>query len=423
MKKKLLSTTVLALTLACTTAGYAQQSQFIPEGKWRGIFSLNDGVEAPFNFEVQGKTAAQAKVYLLNAEERFEISRLKQEQDSLFIYFDQFDNELALKISGNTLKGVFRKQDGSGKPTPVSAEFNKTFRFAPVTQAPSTNITGKYDVVFKDNSGKDNNAVGIFTQTGNKLRGTFLKITGDSRYLDGVVDGNKFYLTSFIGSGITYLAGTINTNNNFNGELAGAIGNQSFTAVKNANAALPDAYRLTYLKDGYKTLDFSFPDVNGKQVSLKDDKYKNKVVILTITGSWCPNCVDEAAYLAPWFKKNKNRGIEAIAIHYERSTDPAHVKKVLGRFKQRYDIEYDQVIAGLADKKGVAASLPALNTFLSFPTILFIDRNGNVDKVYTGYNGPATGKYHDQYVKEFNDEIDKLAGPAGSDKSKKIVSK
>lgn len=381
-------------------------SKFIPEGFWRGTFLLNNSKEVPFNFEVKGKTAADAKVYLINGKERFEINRLKQVKDSLFIYLDQFDNELALKIGNNSLEGVLRKQNGSGA-TPVSAEFGKKYRFAEPKEKPAANLTGTYEVVFKDQSGKETKSVGLFSQTGTKLSGTFLKSTGDSRFLDGVVDGNKFYLSTFIGSGVGYYEGTILDNGAISG-VVGVSGKQTFSGTRNEKATLADAYSLTYLKDGYKTLDFSFPDLNGKQVSLKDEKYKGKVVILTITGSWCPNCMDEASFLAPWFKKNKSRGVEAIGLHYERTTEPAYVKKVLSRFKDRFDIEYDQVIAGTADPKSVSESLPALNSFLSFPTTIFIDKKGNVAKIYTGYNGPATGKYYTEYVKEFNAEIDKL---------------
>lgn len=77
-------------------------------------------------------------------------------------------------------------------------------------------------------------------------------------------------------------------------------------------------------------------------------------------------------------------------------------------FKKRFGIEYTEVFGGLADKKAVAASFPALNTFLSFPTILFIDKKGNVAKIYTGFTGPATGIYYKQFIKEFNDEVDHL---------------
>jgi len=231
-----------------------------------------------------------------------------------------------------------------------------------------------------------------------------MSITGDSRFLEGIVRGNEFFLSSFIGSGAGYYTGTFDAA----GQLTGSAGGQPFTATKNTAAALPDPYKLTYLKDGYTSFDLSLPDVNGKKISLKDEKYKNKVVIVTITGTWCPNCIDEAGFLAPWYKKNKNRGVEAIGVHYERKADAAYVKNAIEGFKKRYGIEYDEVFGGLADKKTVAESFPALNTFLSFPTILFIDKKGNVDKIYTGFTGPATGIYYTRFIKEFNEEVSRL---------------
>ena len=219
-----------------------------------------------------------------------------------------------------------------------------------------------------------------------------------------MVQGNKFYLSSFIGSGAAYYTGTFDNS----GNITGLTGGTSFAATKNADAALPDPYKLTYLKEGYKTFDFSLPDADGNKVSLTDAKFKNKVIILTIGGTWCPNCIDEAGFVAPWYQKNKNRGLEIVGVQFERKADPAYVKNAMENFKKRFGITYTEVFGGLADKKAVAASFPALNTFLSFPTILFIDKQGNVDKIYTGFTGPATGEYYTQFIKEFNEEVDYL---------------
>ncbi|MFC3563018.1 peroxiredoxin family protein [Pedobacter jamesrossensis] len=379
---------------------------FAPNGYWRGIFKIKPELEIPFNFEIKDKEGVK-KLYFRNAEESFEAGEVRQTADSIFVKIDQFDNELAFGINGNTLNGNLRKQNGSGRATQISAE-RKDYRFEPNGKAAAADYSGSYDVVFKSPDGKEEKTVGLFKQKGNKISGTFLRITGDSRYLEGIVEGNEFQLSGFIGSTPSYYKGKFESDGKLTGEILSARGSQPFTGVKNNNAALPDAYKLTYLKDGYKTLDFSLPDVNGKKISLKDDKYKNKVVVLTITGSWCPNCIDEATFIAPWHKENKKRGVEVIALHYERQTDAAYVKKALTNFRNRFGIEYDQVIAGKADKQAVAESLPALNSFLSFPTTIFIDKNGDVSKIHTGYNGPATGKFYDEFVKEFNSEIDDL---------------
>lgn len=383
-----------------------KQHAFVALGSWRAVAQVKEGLEIPFNFEINEKSGQQ-KLYFRNAEESFEGGLVKQTADSLFVKLDQFDNELAFAITGDQLTGTLRKQGQAGKPLAIVAE-RKNYRFETSGKPATADYSGSYDVVFKSPNGKEEKTVGLFKQTGNKLTGTFLRVTGDSRFLEGVVEGNQFQLSSFIGSSPAYYKGTFQSDGTLSGEILGARGSQPFTGVKNANAALPDAYKLTYLKPGYKTLDFSFPDVNGKKISLKDDKYKNKVVVLTITGSWCPNCVDEATFIAPWYKANQKRGVEVIALHYERSTEPEYAKKVMSRFRERFGIEYDQVIAGTADKQVVSESLPALDSFLSFPTTIIIDKQGNVAQIHTGFNGPATGKFYDEFKKEFNDEINGL---------------
>ncbi len=387
--------------------GPAAAVKFSPIGSWRGAFAARPEVEIPFNFEIRRSEKGDTTVFFLNGEEKYAGGRVQQTGDSLFVFLDQYDNELAFKIDNNSLSGVLRRQDKRGTPTPLTAEPGKNYRFKETGVAPSANISGTYDIVFKSENGKEEKAVGLFKQEGKKLQASFLRVTGDSRYLEGIVEGNSFYLSSFIGSGPGYYKGSFDPQGQLTGE-AGTRGGQHFTGIPNEKAALPDAYTLTTLKEGYTSFDFSFPDVDGNKRSLSDAKYKNKVVVVTITGTWCPNCMDETAFLAPWYKANARRGVEAIALHYERQTDTAFVRKALGRSRKKYDIQFDQVIAGPADKQFVATSLPALNNFLSFPTLIFIDKKGKVARIHTGYTGPATGKYYDQFVKEFNDEIDLL---------------
>jgi thiol-disulfide isomerase/thioredoxin len=396
----------LALSLL-TSASFAQS--FIAEGPWRGIFHQPNGTDVPFNFEAKGKTVQSARVYLLNGGERFAASGITQKGDSVFIAFDQFDNELALKTGDKNLSGVLRKKDHTGRTTPVNVTYGETYRFADNGEKPEADISGTYEVVLKGRNITEEKKVGLFKQTGSKLYATFMSITGDSRYLEGVVQGGKFYLSAFIGGGAAYYTGTIDST----GILIGNANGQQFIATKNAAAALPDPYKLTYLKDGYTTFDFSLPDADGHKVSLKDEKFRNKVVILTIGGTWCPNCMDEATFVAPWYQQNRKRGVEVVGVQFERKADPAYVKNAVENFKRRFGIEYTEVFGGIADKKAVAESFPSLNTFLSFPTILFIDKKGNVDKIYTGFTGPATGEYYTRFINEFNGEVDKLLKQSG----------
>ena len=384
-----------------------QATAFSPFGSWRTVFQVRPDVGVPVVFDIHKDKNGVAHAFFHNAEERFDGGRVEQTGDSLFIHLDQFDNELAFHIEEGVLTGVLRRQDKTGNVTPVKAFPGDSARFPGLGAAPASDITGTYDISFISGNGKEEKAVGIFKQEGSHLRATFLRVTGDARYLEGVVEGSQFRLSSFIGSGPSYYEGSFTAEHHITGENIGARGSVHFTGLPDDKAALPDPYKLTLLKDG-AFFDFSFPDADGRQVSLHDKKFRNKVVIVTIGGTWCPNCVDETVFLAPWYEANRKRGVEVVSIQYERQTDPAYVKKVLTRFREKYHIQYDQVFGGLADKQRVAQSLPSLNTFLAFPTTLIIDKKGKVARIHTGYSGPATGVYYDEFVKEFNQEIDGL---------------
>lgn len=396
------------VVLKKATVPYNNRAQDFLTGKiWRGYFTIA-GDEVPFNFEFVPAGTDKYSVFFLNGDERFDGGLASFTGDSLVVLLNQFENEIVFSVEQDALTGVLRKQDKTGTPVLVTANKLGRYRFHQNGLPPYQDISGTYDIVLNDNNGKPEKAVGIFKQTENKLTATFLRITGDSRFLEGVIEGNQFYLSSFIGSQPVYYKGTLDGKEKLSGDILSVNRKQHFTGIKDATAALPDAGTLTGLKPGYETIDFSFPDVNGRPVSLRDEKYTNKVVILTITGSWCPNCIDETSFLAPWYAANKNRGVEIIAIHYERKLDTAYTRKALTRWKDKFGVQYDQVIGGIADKKFVASSLPALNNFLSFPTTIFIDKKGKVASIHTGFSGPATGRYYDTFIQQFNSEVDRL---------------
>jgi thiol-disulfide isomerase/thioredoxin len=393
------------IAICLSIAGLAVQAQKSPKnGSWRGTFTLANGQESPFNFELQGKTA-----YLLNGSERFELKGITQSKDSLFIPIDIYDAVLAAKIiDPNSLSGVFKKFNTAkpDKGIEFTAEFGKKYRFFESPSAAGVSLQGNWDVVIGEGGNK---IVGVFSQFGNKLTGTFLTTTGDYRYLEGSVQGNEFYLSAFSGSNPLLIRGKV-TGDDLSGEYINVRGSQPIKGIRNDKAALPDAYTLTTIKEGTK-FDFTFPDAFiGKPVSLKDPKYKGKAVIVTILGSWCPNCLDEAAFLAPWYKANRKRGVEIIGLSFERKNDPQFAKTRLEVLKKRFGIEYDILFAGLADKDFASNALPALSSVLSFPTTILIDKEGNVSKIHTGYTGPATGKYYEEFVKEFNRDIDEVLG-------------
>lgn len=421
MKNYFAKMQVLALASLISTTAFAAHKvdeepktakKFIKEGIWRGVFKVAE-TEVPFNFELKGKDAEHATFTILNGTRRDDFHIKYLGQDSLFIKMNTYDAALVAKIeSDGRISGEYKSlvPGFQGNALPFIAEQGKSYRFvAPGKDvAPTANLTGKWE--FKGFSKEAvPNKVAILKQEGNKLTGVIMQVTGDSRELEGTVQGNQFVLSGFSGPSPKIYKGTINEDGTLSGEISqGIYDNLKFTGVKDSQAELPDPYKLTHLKEGVKKLAFTFPDLNGKPVSLTDDKYKGKVVIVELVGTWCPNCTDQTVFLSPWFNKNSKRGVEAIAIGFEQKDDLEYGKYTLGKLRDKYNIKYDILFGGLADKRLVADKLPALNKFIAYPTTIIIDRKGEVREIYTGYTGTVTGKYYDDYEKKFNKVLDEL---------------
>lgn len=382
----------------------------IKTGMWRATLPTSGG-ELPFNFEIQ-KEADGYSVTVLNGDEKLKMDKSFMKNDSLHIPMELFDAEIIAKVDGDRMSGTYRKMrsDFSFFSAPFSAEFGKPHRFIEEDKSLNVNISGKYDVLFLSEDKKDSTvSVGIFNQKNSQVTGTFLTTTGDYRYLQGNIIGDSLKLSCFDGNHNYLFTAKIDGDKLVGGGFwANSTGYESWSAVKNEKAELPDATKLTFLKEGYKNIDFSFKNADGKTISLKDDAYKNKVVVVQIMGSWCPNCMDESRFLAPWYKKNKSRGVEIIGLAYEKSTDPAFAYPKIKRLKERFGIDYGVLLGGTNNKDEASQTLPMLNRVIGFPTTIFIDKKGMVREIHTGFSGPGTGKYYDEFVSEFNALIDKL---------------
>jgi thiol-disulfide isomerase/thioredoxin len=387
----------------------AQVNSFkLKTGIWRASIGLQGG-ETPFLLDVKLENNRYT-VYILNAEERLQLDEIALKGDSVIMHLHIFDAVLATKfttenkIEGQWIKYAYK----SSQSVAFVAEYGAKHRFVEPEKPAEIQVDGKWSTTFTEQSGKTYPAVGIFKQKGKKLTGTFLTPTGDYRYLEGVVDGSQISLSTFDGNhGFLFKAS--GDAKNLKGEFwAGKLGYETFVAVKNDTASLPNADKLTFLKSGYDKLAFSFPNSSQKKISLTDSLYQGKVVIVQIMGSWCPNCMDETAFLAPWYKKNRQRGVEVIGLAYERSPEFEQAKVWVDKLKTKYKVDYEVLIAGTNNKQAAAETLPMLNQVLAFPTTIFIDRQGKVRRIHTGFTGPGTGVYYEKFKREFYQFLDQL---------------
>jgi len=318
-----------------------------------------------------------------------------------------FDAELQGRMEGDTITGTFVKHYAPETNLPFTATWNITDRFERSAEA-ITDFSGKYEVVFY--SPKDTTqAVGVFDQKGNEVTGTFLTTTGDYRYLQGIVSNDTMLLSTFDGNHAYLFSAKKQNDSTLTGEFwSGGTSHKTWVAKKTESALLPNPESLTYLKGGYETIAFAFPDVNGDTVSLNNEKYKNKVVILQLFGTWCPNCMDEIKFLAPWYEQNKERGVEIIGLAYERKADFDYATERVKKMQAKWNVGYDFVIAGVNDKAKAAETLPALNRVVAFPTTIFIGKDGKVKHIHTGFEGPGTGIYHELFKQRFNEIVNEL---------------
>jgi thiol-disulfide isomerase/thioredoxin len=407
----------IALT-ACggpgTQGGTSRES--IKPGIYRVVLQLPGG-ELPFGLDLQHGGPGWVG-YLINGPERLELSEVTVEGSHVEIKMPGYENRLAADAKGGELQGevILSKPGGKDQHLPLRAQFAQTYRFFPQPSAAGAEVAGRWSVTFTAEDGKEEAAVGEFSQSQDVVTGTFLANGGDHRYLAGQVHGDELYLSTFDGAHpFLYKAKITGPDSELTGDFwYGTSSHERWTAKRDAHAALPDPYSITTLRAGAKRFDFAFPDLAHNTVTSKDARFRDKVLIIAIGGSWCPNCHDEAAFLEPLYREYRAKGLEVVSLMFEHFGDFEHAAAATTRFRQQYGIEYTTLIAGVSDLDEAGKKLPMLDPFYGFPTTVLVDRNGQVRKIHTGFSGPATGEHYKQFEAEFKSNIEQLlAEPSG----------
>lgn len=406
--KKIKYSLALVLFIHFTTIVFAQKIN-ISSGKWRGSLIRKDEISIPFVFDIETKQSGVI-MSIINAEDTLRVNNFRLIGDSVLITLPFFDAEFMVKVSATKMQGRWTRHLPMGNTSiPFEASINQT-RFDESHKI-TPNLNNTWDVKFFDTAFKDSSdAIGKFQSSPTKITGTFLTSTGDYRFLEGVFDGEKIRLSTFDGSHAYLVIADFNPQNNriSNGVFYSGLNNKEFwNASFNPKAALPDAEKLTFLKQGFESIKFEFSDLDNKPITLEDARFRGKVVLLQIMGSWCPNCLDESKLMTSIYQQYQSSGLEIIGLCFEKSEDINIVKKNIGNFKNQLNITYPLVIAGNTQKGSVNKALPMLANFVAFPTLIIIDKKGKVRNIHTGYSGPATGIYFTEFKDHFIDNLEK----------------
>jgi len=406
-----------ALALACALLAMAAPAQAATPaaegsllGKYRAVLTLPDG-ELPFGLELRREGDATVG-YLQNAAERVRLSEVTISGSHVEIRMPGYLNRIIADATAGTLRGELeRTRPGAVvQHIPLLATTGARYRFFPTADPQPASVSGRWAVDFRDpGDGSVEKGIGEFTQRGDRVTGTFLAETGDHRYLEGQVRGSELYLSTFDGAHVFLYHAQLTAAGTLQGDFwSGLTGHETWTGVRNSHAALPDAYALTHMRDPNQRFVVRFPDQTGAEVGTDDPRFQGKVLIVTLAGSWCPNCHDEAAFLEPFYREYRSRGVEVISLMFEYFGEFPQAAAATSRFRQHYGIDYTTLIAGISDKQDAAARLPMLQRVVAYPTTLFIDRSGHVRRIHTGFSGPGTGAHYEQLVREFRSETDRL---------------
>lgn len=407
--------TIGFLLLLC--AGFAQNSQAksckLSPGHWHLEFTLNDSTNLPVTLLLEGKKSPN-RLTIINADEYFELDNIRVEKDSFFIHFGVFDSEIRGKrISKNHITGAWYNHAKKGNYfIPFWAKNEHLPRFK--HSESNIDIIGKWETHFSY-QGNEDIALGIFESNPigcseslnpNLIKGTFLTETGDYRFLEGVVSNDSLYLSTFDGSH-AFLFKAVLVNDTLWGDFySGTHYHTNWYAVKNNAFKLSNPDSLTYIVND-KPFEFTLQDLNQKSYQFPNPEINNKVVLVQLMGSWCPNCMDESRYL----KRLKNKHGDALQIISVAFETPKSIEGKIERvrqFKETLDLDFTFLIGGDASKKQACEVFPMLNEIISFPTLVFIDKQGKVRNIHTGFSGPGTGIYYDNFVEKTDKFVQQL---------------
>ncbi len=375
------------------------------------------GGELGFGLELsKDALGSPVRAFVINGSERIEIPRVRFNEQQLILDISHYDSRIECRSQedGGGLHGTWKKRlgdeewcelgfhalaatgaDATGLKPPRSIE--------PLDpRAPGRTVAPRWRVRFESS---EDPAVGLFqTDSTGACTGTFLTSTGDYRYLAGSFDGRDLRLSCFDGAHAFLFAASMSED----GELSGDFWSRDrwherWTARADPDAHLEDPFDQSSWNERVSLESLRFRDLSGVPVSLADERFAGKARILHVFGSWCPNCHDAGEELVRLHRRFKDRGLSIVGLAFEITEDLARNAEMVRRYAARHGVEYPLLIAGPADKEKASLAFPALDRIEAFPTTIFLDEQGKVAAVHTGFSGPATGVFFERQRERFEE--------------------
>ncbi len=385
------------LTIAFAACGRKASD---PVGVWQGTIKNNSGETVAFTLEVK-RDGTKLIGELVNGDERTVSTSGSVEGGKLSLRFDFYDAGLTATIDGDHLQGSFERQ---WQKQILKREIHAMRKSAhAAAHTPGADVSGEWLMTVGEEP-KLSYWRAAFRQQGDEVTGTIIPVSGDWGAMAGGFANGELRLNRFDGINCRVFRAKLTPE----GKLEGIVDFGLFDPIRKVTAEritdsnkqivanLPDPMNHTRMSNPSEPLRFSFPDLTGKMVSNTDELFKNKVVAVSITGSWCPNCHEEAPFLQEMFEQYGSQGFQPVALAFEYSGDTARDLEQLKIFVKRLGLKYPALLAGSTEEGQIQQKLPQLVGFGAYPTTIFIGRDGLVKRIHAGFEGRATGE---RYIK------------------------
>lgn len=411
---KVLYVAAIAVVAASLMDAATDAQQRSISGLWDAVVVAND-VEVPFRFEIASAGAA-AEGFFFEGDRKVGSTSGRYADGVVTLDYDFLNTTLQLKVQGDELVGTYQNHRANAKPQAVRMQ-----RFTPValdaSDVPALEGTWEMRRVAAEVSApRDTRTWHVFLrQSGAEVSGSILRIDGDTGTLSGRWSRGKLRLSHFAGERPNLFEATRNPD----GTLAVTLNGTAHYLVARSGEARakgipepPDPTRYTSVTDPTAPFRFQFPDLTGKLVSNGDARFLGKVVLVSIGGSWCPNCHDEAPFLNELYRDFHARGLEIVGLMFENDPDPNVHRPRVQSFVKRYGVQYPMLVAGTMQpsptSKTIDQALPQLVNFGAYPTTIFLGRDGRVRSMHAGFASPATGAEHTRLKQEMRELVERL---------------
>lgn len=373
-------------------------------GLWDGTIQFDEAA-IPFTMELQ-TDGAEVRGAFFNGEDRVGSTSGSLRGDQLSLNFDHYATQLTATIHDGVISGRYGNERYG-----LHAVQLRPHRVAAAARGPGPDIKGLWILPVESTKGEHAFRL-IVRQHGDETSAAILRVDGDTGLLTGTFRDGRFLLNHFDGARALTLEirprgdGRLDvTQRGFHSAAQSFVAIRPDAASRQGLAPPADFATHTGMRNPNEPFAFSFPDLQGRLVANTDEKFKNKVVVINITGSWCPNCHDEAPFLVDLYRRYHGLGLEIVAIDFEEAEQLPALNR-LHAFLKRYGIEYTYLVAGTPDQ--LHEKITQAENLNSWPTTFFVGRDGLVHAVHAGFAAAATGEFHAQLQTDVTTTVERL---------------